>query len=140
MHYICLSAYSADCDSMWQIGVINMEYTMRKIKETEYPLLKGFLYEAIFVPEGVDPPPKSIVDAPELQVYISGFGSEPHDIALIAETDNKDEESGRNHREQETVYAYGIADKSFAFFRDSDNGFRLSSGGLYSFILSYVLR
>ena len=52
-------------------------------------MLKDFLYEAIFVPDGVKLPSKSIVDAPELQVYISGFGSEPHDIALIAEVDNK---------------------------------------------------
>lgn len=66
-----------------------MDYTIRKIKENECPLLKDFLYEAIFVPEGVEPPPRSIVDAPELQVYISDFGSEPHDIALIAETDSK---------------------------------------------------
>ena len=67
----------------------DMYYTIRKIEETEYPMLKDFLYEAIFVPEGVEPPPRSIVDAPELQVYISGFGSEPHDTALIAEIDNK---------------------------------------------------
>ena len=66
-----------------------MDYKIRKIKETEYFLLKDFLYEAIFVPDGVEPPPKSIVDAPELQVYISNFGSVPHDIALIAEVDNK---------------------------------------------------
>ena len=66
-----------------------MDFKIRKIKETEYPLLKDFLYEAIFVPDGVEPPPKSIVDTPELQVYISGFGSKPHDIALIAEADNK---------------------------------------------------
>ena len=66
-----------------------MDFKIRKIKETEYTLLKNFLYEAIFVPDGIDPPPKSIVDAPELLVYISGFGSEPHDIALIAEVDNK---------------------------------------------------
>lgn len=44
--------------------VIDMDYTIRKIKETEYPLLKEFLYEAIFVPDGAEPPPKSIVDAP----------------------------------------------------------------------------
>lgn len=69
--------------------MIDIDYTIRKIRETEYPLLKDFLYEAIFVPDGVEPPPKSIVDAPELQVYISGFGSEPHDIALIAEVDHK---------------------------------------------------
>ena len=66
-----------------------MNYTIRGIKETEYPLLEDFLYEAIFIPEGVEPPPKSIVNDPELQVYISGFGSEPHDAALIAEVDNK---------------------------------------------------
>ena len=69
--------------------VIDMDYTIRKIKETDYPLLKDFLYEAIFLPGGVEPPPKSIVEIPELQVYIWGFGSDPHDIALIAEVDNK---------------------------------------------------
>ena len=69
--------------------VTDMDYAIRKIKETEYFLLKDFLYEAIFVPDGIEAPPKSIVNAPELQVYISGFGSEPHDIALIAEVDHK---------------------------------------------------
>ena len=69
--------------------VLNMDYTIRKIKETEYPLLKYFLYEAIFLPDGIEAPPKSIVEIPELQVYISGFGSDPHDIALIAEVENK---------------------------------------------------
>ena len=66
-----------------------MDHIIRALRETEYPLLENFLYEAIFVPEGVAPPPKSIVNAPELQVYITGFGSEPHDIALIAEVDHK---------------------------------------------------
>ena len=66
-----------------------MDYTIRAIKETEYPLLEDFLYEAIFVPEGVEPPPKSIVNAPELQVYIENFGAQVHDKALIAEIDNK---------------------------------------------------
>ena len=66
-----------------------MDYIIRAMRETEYPLLEDFLYEAIFIPEGVAPPPKSIVNAPELQVYITGFGSAPHDIALIAEVDHK---------------------------------------------------
>ena len=69
--------------------MIDMDYTIREIKETEYPVLKDFLYEAIFVPEGMEPPPKSIVDAPELQVYIEDFGKQAHDKALIAETDNQ---------------------------------------------------
>lgn len=66
-----------------------MDYTIREIKEKEYPMLAGFLYEAIFVPEGVEPPPKSIVNTPELQVYIENFGSQKHDKALVAEMDHK---------------------------------------------------
>ena len=66
-----------------------MDYIIREIKESEYPLLKDFLYEAIFIPEGVEPPPKSIVNAPELQVYIENFGTQAHDKALVAEVDNK---------------------------------------------------
>lgn len=66
-----------------------MDYTIREIKEDEYPMLAEFLYEAIFVPEGTEPPPKSIVNTPELQVYIENFGSQKHDKALVAEMDHK---------------------------------------------------
>lgn len=62
-----------------------MNYTIRELRGTEYPLLKEFLYEAIFVPEGMGPPLRSILDGPELQVYISGFGTQPDDSALCAE-------------------------------------------------------
>ena len=66
-----------------------MNYIIREIKEEEYSLLENFLYEAIFVPEGVEPPPRSIVNAPELQVYTRDFGTQKHDKALVAEVDNK---------------------------------------------------
>ena len=66
-----------------------MNYIIREMKETEYSLLEDFLYEAIFVPEGVDPPPRPIVNAPELQVYTRDFGAQKHDKALAAEVDNK---------------------------------------------------
>lgn len=66
-----------------------MEYNIRKICENEYCLLKDFLYEAIFVPDGMLAPPKSIIDQPELQVYIKDFGKYESDIGLIAETDGK---------------------------------------------------
>lgn len=66
-----------------------MSYTIREIKEKEYSLLKDFLYEAIFIPEGVEAPPKSIIDSPELQVYISDFGNRVHDRALVAEAEGK---------------------------------------------------
>ena len=66
-----------------------MNYTIREIREDEYPLLEDFLYEAIFIPEGVEPPPRSIVREPELQVYIEGFGTRAHDRALVAEVEGR---------------------------------------------------
>lgn len=50
-------------------------YAIREIRKDEVELLKDFLYEAIFIPEGVTPPPRSILDQPELRVYIDDFGS-----------------------------------------------------------------
>ena len=58
---------------------------IREMQRAEYPLLEKFLYEAIFVPNGVEPPPKSIIYRPELQVYISEFGTSKHDISLVAD-------------------------------------------------------
>lgn len=66
-----------------------MDIKIRKITEAEYPLLADFLYEAIFIPQGVEPPPKSIINNDELQVYIRDFGKSPHDRCLVAETNGK---------------------------------------------------
>ena len=66
-----------------------MEYRIRQIRENEFNILEDFLYEAIFIPEGVTPPAKDIIDQPELQVYISGFGKKQGDIGLVAEMDDK---------------------------------------------------
>ena len=66
-----------------------MKYTIRKMTAQEYPLLDDFLYEAIFVPEGVEPPSKSIITAPELQMYVKDFGTSKDDFSLVAEVENK---------------------------------------------------
>ena len=62
---------------------------LRKIKKNEIDLLRDFLYEAIFIPEGVNPPPKEIIDQPELRLYYEGFGSGRADNAIVAEDDGK---------------------------------------------------
>lgn len=64
-----------------------MDCIIREMQKNEYCLLSDFLYEAIFVPDGIEPPPKSILNCPELQIYISDFGNSKHDKALIAEVD-----------------------------------------------------
>ena len=63
-----------------------MVYQIRTIRPEEYGLLEDFLYEAIFVPEGENPPDRSIIRTPELQVYIEHFGERPDDRCLVAES------------------------------------------------------
>lgn len=66
-----------------------MNYTIREIQKQEYPLLDHFLYEAIFIPEGINPPPKTIIASPELQVYVEHFGASKDDLGFVAEVDGK---------------------------------------------------
>ncbi len=66
-----------------------MNYIIRELSEDEYGLLENYLYEAIFVPEGIPAPPKSIVRQPELQIYIKDFGGNKDDLCLVAEADGK---------------------------------------------------
>ena len=63
--------------------------TIRKIRPNEYELLTDFLYEAIYIPEGVQAPPKSIINEPELQVYVADFGKKEDDICYMAEANGK---------------------------------------------------
>lgn len=62
---------------------------IRRLRENETELLKDFLYEAIFIPEGVEPPDRSIIEQPELSLYYDGFGTGPADHCLVAEVDGK---------------------------------------------------
>lgn len=68
---------------------LSMEYSIRGIQRHEYPLLDEFLYEAIFIPDGIEPPPKTIIASPELQVYVDRFGKSKDDLGLVAEVDHK---------------------------------------------------
>ena len=66
-----------------------MNIMIREIRETEIPMLKDFLYEAVFIPQGAEAPPRAVVDTPELQVYVRGFGRQVPDLGLVAEVDGK---------------------------------------------------
>ena len=58
---------------------------IRQIRPEEYGLLQEFVYQAIYLSEGTKPPPRSVVDLPELQVYVAGFGTQSGDYCLVAE-------------------------------------------------------
>lgn len=62
-----------------------MDYIIREMRKEEYCILGDFLYESIYIPDGIKRPPKSIIKCPELQEYIVEFGERKHDKAMVAE-------------------------------------------------------
>ena len=62
---------------------------LRELKENETELLQDFLYEAIFIPEGIEPPARSIIEQPELKIYYEDFGSGRADHCIVADDDGK---------------------------------------------------
>lgn len=66
-----------------------MHINIREIKSNEYSLLDNFLYEAIFIPKGVEAPSREIINTPELQVYVQDFGKREGDICFVAEAEEK---------------------------------------------------
>ena len=62
-----------------------MNYIIRRLRQEEVKILNTFLYEAIFIPEGVEAPPKDIIAQPELQLYVDDFGNRTGDICFVAE-------------------------------------------------------
>ena len=65
------------------------QYVIRALREGETGLLKDFLYEAIFIPEGIEAPPRDIVEKPELRVYTDDFGTRKGDNCLVADFGGK---------------------------------------------------
>ena len=65
------------------------QWNIRNLRPDETELLKDFLYEAIFIPEGVEPPDKSIIENADLALYDEDFGTGPADNCLLAEADGK---------------------------------------------------
>ena len=62
---------------------------LREIKENETEILKDFLYEAIFIPKGMEPPAREIIEQPELKLYYDGFGIGEADYCIVADDDGK---------------------------------------------------
>lgn len=63
---------------------LSMQYNLRPLKREEYSMLEEFLYDAIFVPSGEAPPPRSVLLEPSIQNYYQDFGR-AHDYCLVAE-------------------------------------------------------
>lgn len=66
-----------------------INYNIRPLRQDEASLLKDFLYEAIFIPEGMEAPSKDVVNLPELKLYIEHFGTKKDDFCLVADCEGK---------------------------------------------------
>ena len=75
------------CIDVEDLADIHNGVLIRKLRAGETALLKDFLYEAIFIPEGVEPPAREIVEQPELRLYYEDFGSGAADHCLVAEAE-----------------------------------------------------
>jgi ribosomal protein S18 acetylase RimI-like enzyme len=58
-------------------------YRFRAIEPDDAAILKEFLYMAIFVPPDQPPPPRELLEHPDVKRYVSGWGRE-HDRGLLA--------------------------------------------------------
>jgi len=62
-----------------------MSYTIRPATQADQTFLREMLYDALFVPPGHEPLPRSVVDQPDIAHYVDGFGTRPRDMGLIVE-------------------------------------------------------
>jgi ribosomal protein S18 acetylase RimI-like enzyme len=58
---------------------------VRAMRAADYVCLPEFLYQAIFIPEGAEPPSRSIVSDPQISAYIKDFGTRAGDFGVVAE-------------------------------------------------------
>ena len=105
----------------------------REMHSSEAGFLKKMLYESLFVPEGKECYPNSVLECPELAKYYLNWGSIPYDLAFVAEENGELVGAvwGRAHQPPHQGYGYidsdipeiGIAVKST--YRNSGTGTRL---------------
>ncbi len=57
---------------------------LRPASGEDHAFLEEMLHTAIYVPDGEEPPPRSIVSDPDLRRYVEDFGHREGDAGLIA--------------------------------------------------------
>ena len=73
------------CLDVEDLITIHRGFLIRKLSIEESDLLKDFLYQAIFIPQGAEAPARDIIERPELRIFYEDFGSSPGDHCLVAE-------------------------------------------------------
>ena len=76
---------TVNAQSFTIITAHTLKAKVRELKEPDYVCLNEFLYQAIYIPEGMSLPPRSIINEPEIFVYIKDFGTQAGDLGVVAE-------------------------------------------------------
>jgi ribosomal protein S18 acetylase RimI-like enzyme len=58
---------------------------VRVMRKSDPACLREFLYQAIFIPTGAEPPSRDVIDDPQLFSYIKDFGTQVGDLGVVAE-------------------------------------------------------
>ncbi|HKY06543.1 MAG TPA: GNAT family N-acetyltransferase, partial [Blastocatellia bacterium] len=58
-------------------------FVIRPITTANEPFLWEMIYQAIYVPDGAEPPPREIIKKPEIARYVSGWGRDG-DLGFLA--------------------------------------------------------
>lgn len=61
-----------------------MAVRIRTVTAADTPFLREALYQAVFVPPGGSPPPRTIIDLPDLAIYVDEFGLRAGDSGVLA--------------------------------------------------------
>ena len=61
-----------------------MTFTLKPLAGNDEPFLWEMLYQAIYVPPGQKPPPRSILQEPALARYAAGWGRRRGDLGILA--------------------------------------------------------
>lgn len=67
------------------VGSVSVVYTIRSASRGDESFLFDMLYEALFVPPGREPFPRSVLEAHEIAHYAAGFGNQVGDVGFVAE-------------------------------------------------------
>jgi len=58
---------------------------VRLMQKSDYECLPEFLYQAIYISEGAERPPRDVIKVPEINIYIKDFGTQSGDLGVVAE-------------------------------------------------------
>ena len=72
--------FTVNAKSFTIITAYKINAKVRLMQESDYVCLPEFLYQAIYIPEGEALPPRSILNDPNIRIYIDGFGTQPGDL------------------------------------------------------------